>query len=219
MNKTAKVILALVCLLSLAVGAVFATLAYFTDSDAAVNTMTVGEVYIDLDETDVDGDSGRDKANEYKLIPGHTYVKDPMITVQGGSSDAYVRMIVTVKNYSNLTAAIPNEGETAEYYNEGIFLLEKLCGGWNNEVWEFVKFDSATGSYEFRYVGVVAKSDADTELAPLFTTISVPGVVDNTGIAALSKVEIVVAAHAIQAAGFADADAAWEAFGVQNPGV
>ena len=214
MNKTAKVILSLVCLLALAAGAVFGTLAYFTDSEAVVNTMTVGEVYIDLDETDVDGSSGRDKANEYKLIPGHTYVKDPMVTVQGGSSDAYVRMIVTVENYSKLVEAVSG----AEYYNEGVFLLEKLCAGWDSNTWLFEGFNEETKSYEFRYFEVVPASDGDTELAPLFTSITVPGEVDNAGIKSLENVEIVVAAHAIQAAGFENADAAWAAFGAQNSG-
>lgn len=85
------------------------TLAYFTDSDSVTNTFTVGYVKIDLDEADVKpngeleyADSGntnrnpRVKKNEYNLLPGHTYIKDPTVHVDKDSEDCYV--FVTVAN-------------------------------------------------------------------------------------------------------------------------
>ena len=95
--KKAKKILALVLsallLMSLTV---VGTLAYLTASTGEVkNTFTVGQVTINLDEAKVteygvkDGDT-RVKANTYKLIPGHEYLKDPKVYVESGSEQCYV---------------------------------------------------------------------------------------------------------------------------------
>lgn len=77
-----KKIIALCLCVALAVVAIGgATLAYFTDTDEAKNTFTVGNVEIKLDETNVDDPQGdRVQENSYKLIPGVSYVKDPTIT-------------------------------------------------------------------------------------------------------------------------------------------
>ena len=115
MNK--KKILALsliVCLLATAV--VGGTLAYFTDTDDAVNTFTAGNVGIDLTEAEVmydadgnlvaaggrmdvgDAEHDTDDVYDYgKVYPGQTILKDPTITVDAGSEDCYVaaKVIVT----------------------------------------------------------------------------------------------------------------------------
>ena len=101
--KTGNKIL-LWCLGFVAVAAisVAGTLAYLTDQDSVVNTFTVGKVQITLDETKVNTDgtvvegAERVQKNEYHLIPGQTYTKDPMITVEENSEEAYVRMMVTL---------------------------------------------------------------------------------------------------------------------------
>ena len=87
------------------------TLAYFTDIKTAENTFVVGNVSITLDEAQVnemgekDGDT-RVTGNKYKLIPGHTYIKDPTITVNDGSLDSY--LFVKVENG---IANLEGEGE------------------------------------------------------------------------------------------------------------
>lgn len=50
----------------------------------------------------------------------------------------------------------------------------------------------------------------------MFTTLKVPGEIDNDSLAAIADMTIVVEAHAMQAAGFADAEAAWGAWTVNN---
>ena len=71
------------------------TVAFLTSQDQAVNTFTVGDVQITLDEAAVDENgelipnADRVKANTYKLIPNHSYVKDPIVTVLEGSEDCY----------------------------------------------------------------------------------------------------------------------------------
>lgn len=95
-TKTKALVLAL-CAVLLVVTTVFATMAYLTSTTGVVkNTFTSGKVAITLDEADVneygvaiDG-AARVTANEYKLIPGHEYTKDPTITVSAGSEDCWV---------------------------------------------------------------------------------------------------------------------------------
>ncbi|MGN1413014.1 MAG: TasA family protein [Anaerovoracaceae bacterium] len=71
------------------------TLAYFTDStDAKVNEFTVGNVGIDLTEPNWKGDA--------TLMPGKSYDKDPTITVDKGSQDAYVFLKMDMNKYVSL---------------------------------------------------------------------------------------------------------------------
>lgn len=224
------------CAVLLVAVSIFGTLAYLTDRDTVTNTFTVGSVGLKLDEADVKPDGSyetnpdsRVQANEYHLLPGHTYYKDPTVTVNAGSEDAYVRMIVTVKNIDQLKLALPNNGATAKYYGtDGTFLLQMLCVDengtctWNKDAWKMQGYTQSTdgknGAYEFRYKKIVDKPENDTVLADLFTHITVPGEIDNTHLAYLKDVKIVVNAHAIQADGFEDDEVgAWTAFGTQNP--
>ena len=230
-----KALLLTLCAVLLVAATAFGTLAYLTDSEAVKNTFTVGSVGLSLDEADVKPDGTLDtndrvKANEYHLLPGHTYIKDPTVTVDAKSEDAYVRMIVTVENIDKLKAALPyseiilgDDGTShqvmnPQYYDETgeIFLLQMLCGGWDSNTWVFEgyteKADGTEGYYEFRYKEIVKKSESATKLDDLFETITVPGEIDNDHLAYLADVRIVVAAHAIQADGFATADDAWAAF-------
>ena len=78
-----KKIVALCLCVALAVVAIGgATLAYFTDTDDATNTFTVGKVDITLNETFDE--------NTAKLMPGVDVNKDVSIKLNEGSSDAYV---------------------------------------------------------------------------------------------------------------------------------
>ena len=106
-KKAKKVVALLLCAVLLVVGSVSATVAYLTDSKSVTNTFTVGKVAITLDEaiTDVygvaDGTNRAQTGNKYKLIPGHTYVKDPTITVEANSEDCYlfVKVVNGIKDY------------------------------------------------------------------------------------------------------------------------
>lgn len=104
MKKTLTVLLALVLVIAMSVAG---TMAYLTSTDSVTNTFTVGNVKITLDELDTDNDSNksdnvtvgdtvRDKANAYNLIPGHVYTKDPTVHVDADSEDSWV--FVKVEN-------------------------------------------------------------------------------------------------------------------------
>ena len=240
--------------MALSVGA---TLAYLTDTDSVVNTFTVGNVQIELNETDVDNDNST-KQNDYHLVPNQTYTKDPTVTIKANSEPSYVRMFVTVEDYADLEAvcyAHEFGAQEFEYFYSAdgenwYVLLEKFTTGASAD-WECVgmeidegdSYDYCHGIYEFRYQGTTQKQEADYELDPLFKEIQVPGWMTNDMLKALSEgymvaqngphwVEVAevdsrsamygrpfaikVEAQAIQAAGFADADAAWAAFDAKH---
>ena len=98
-TKTKALTLAL-CAVLLVVTTVFVTMAYLTSHDSVTNTFTVGKVAITLDEQDTDnsteGENDRDKENNYHLIPGKTYTKDPIIHVSSDSEQSY--LFVEIKN-------------------------------------------------------------------------------------------------------------------------
>ena len=253
MKSTHKALLLTLCAALLVAASVFGTLAYLTSTDTVTNTFTVGKVELKLDEAAVkedgtyaDAEKGHDArvdGNDYHLLPGHTYIKDPTVTVIKDSEDAYVRMIVEVKNIDQLKAALPQqdaEGNVieanAKYYGaDGTFLLQMLCVDedgnctWDANTWkmqmpykEKVENNSTTGIYEFRYKEIVTEEsgttdeDGNTVLPDLFTHITVPGEIDGTHLSYLEAVKIVVTAHAIQADGFENnEDLAWEKF--DNP--
>ncbi len=77
-----KKIISLVLVCVLALTAIGGTLAYFTDTDNAVNEFTIGKVDIQLQEN-------FDKDNA-KLMPGIDINKDAAIYVEEGSETAYV---------------------------------------------------------------------------------------------------------------------------------
>lgn len=221
-----KTLLIITSMILVAAISVMGTLAWLTDTDTAVNTFTIGQVDILLDEADVDengklilDDEGnrveRVKGNEYHLIPGQTYIKDPTVTVQAGSESSYIRMILTVHNASAVQ-------DILDKYNLGDFSV--LIGGWDAETWLYEGFTEGTVantiSFEFRYKETVGAGADPVELDALFDTLIVPGQTSNAELKALydGGFKMEVEGHAIQEAGFADEDAAWTAFNEQvNP--
>lgn len=223
----------------LVAASVMGTMAYLQDKDTVTNTFTVGKVDLILNEAkvnldgtyveDENGNVSRVKANEYHLLPGHTYQKDPTVTIQAGSEDCYVRMMVEVQNIDKLKEVFEQDKHPEYYGDSNVFLLQKLVGGWNPEVWIYETYSESengttgtTGTYEFRYAGngdqnsgngIVIKSEKNTVLDDLFTSITIPGEgVTNENIGNLAAVKIVVTAHAIQADGFDTDDKAWGDF-------
>jgi len=207
-----KKIVTLCLVAALAVTAIGGTLAYFTDkTQVTTNTFTVGNVNIELDEAVVDvygEDQGTRSAegNEYKLIPGHTYTKDPMVTVKPGTEKSYIRMLVTFNMSDEVESILgPN------------FLPENFVGGWVPETWVSTGVvekdeDAKTLTYEFRYYTTVENlTTSDLELDELFETFTLPADLTNNEVKELNGLNISVVAHAIQADGLTEAEA-WTAF-------
>lgn len=211
MKTTKKALLFTFCAVLLVVASVLGTMAYLTSSDTVTNTFTVGKVNIELDEAKVNLDGtyatnhdNRVAENEYHLIPGHTYFKDPTVTVLEDSEKSYVRMIVTINEQKDLDAIFAPKG----------LPLSDFFGGVSSEWTLYGETENAddTRSYEFRYKETVAAPDGDVVLDDLFETIKVPGDITKEQLATISELKIEVEAHAIQADGFSNADEAWKVF-------
>lgn len=210
MKKTLTVLLALVLVIAMSVAG---TMAYLTSTDEVVNTFTVGKVQIKLDEAKANADgtlvegADRVKANSYKLIPGHTYNKDPMVTVLSGSESSYIKMTVTFTKSAELDAIFANAGGAD---------MTSIFKGYDSTNWiaKDVTKDTAnnTRTYEFWYKEAVAAPDADVALDALFDKIVVPGTITNDQLKTIEGMTITVNAYAIQADGFANAEAAWAAY-------
>lgn len=237
-----KILVACLCVALAVLTVAGTTLAYLTSTDKVENTFTVGNVAINLDEAKV-AENGtavtpaeRVKGNNYKLMPGHTYTKDPTVTVLEGSEEAYVRMKVTFNNATEIIAMCtdPEYAEDGPTGVENAFPLirmvnfveanaakwdgiipdnmvdtEEMLGNAKYFVYD-TKADTLT--YYFYYTETVAAPTADVVLPVLFDSITVPDWVTGEQLAKLNNFQIVAVAEAIQADGFASADAAWAKF-------
>lgn len=113
-----------ICLLALiAVAAVGGTMAYIANvTSPVVNTFTVGDIEIKLEESpyskengvDVYGEPEEGAQNSYPMIPGKTYTKDPVVTVVGSekSIDVYLFIKYTAAMDSGLKYELDKTGWT-----------------------------------------------------------------------------------------------------------
>ena len=230
------------CAVLLVVASVMGTIAYLTSTDAVKNTFTVGNVSIKLDEAKVTEDGkpveGADRVheNDYKLLPGLTYTKDPTVTVENGSEESYVRMKVTFNNAKAIIAMCtdpefaedgPTGVENAYPLIRMVNFVEANTAKWDGIIPDnmvetedmlgdakYFVYDKAadTLTYYFYYTETVAAPTADVVLPTLFDSITVPEWVTGDQLKALDGFQINAVAEAIQAAGFANADEAWAAF-------
>lgn len=214
MNKKTKKVLSLALAAVLLVcTTVAATVAYLTANTGVVtNTFTVGNVAIDLDEIQVDpygvpSDKGvadgktvwtpnqnapRIKENKYKLVPGHTYTKDPTVYVKGASEPCWVFVKVTVTD--TVATVLDNFAVHTD--------------------WKPLTVDGAVVENIYYYKEIVddATALAETEKVTLTPVFAQFKVLDNADVSNVSAADsIKVDAYAIQADGFTTAEAAWKA--------
>ena len=219
-RKILAMVMALALTAALAVGG---TLAYLTSTKTVTNTFTVGNVQIKLDEAKVDdngkalvsgervegvaADATTKAGNGYHLLPGHTYDKDPMVTVLSGSESSYVKMTVTFTKAAELDAIFaPNGGADLTSIFNGYSSANWIAKGNTKDT------EKNTRTYEFWYKETVAAPTADVALDALFDSITVPGTITNAQLDTIKGMTITVNAYAIQADGFANAEAAWAAY-------
>ena len=212
MKTTKKALLLTLCAVLLVAASVLGTMAYLTSTDEVQNTFTVGQVKIKLDEAKANPDGSlvanadRVKANSYKLLPGHTYNKDPMVTVLNGSESSYIKMTVTFSKANELDAIFDPDGAT----------LTTIFNGYDSSNWTYKgntkNAADNTRTYEFWYKEAVAAPDGNVALDALFDSITVPGSITNEQLKTIEGMTITVNAYAIQADGFTDAADAWSKY-------
>lgn len=205
LKKAALLLCSAVLLVCISIGA---TVAYLTSTDKVVNTFTVGNVTIELDEAKANPDGSlvpnadRVKANSYKLLPGHTYTKDPMIHVDADSENCW--LFVKVENG---IAAIEDANKTiaAQMTANGWTLVENTTNIYKYK-------ETVSGGANIPVFGEFAISNAVIGGMKPITT-------DGAGddgklyLDEYKNAKIVITAYAIQADGFSTAEAAWTAAG------
>lgn len=196
MKKKLMSVLAIVLVIAMSVAG---TYAYLTSQDSVTNTFTVGNVAITLDEAKANTDGSlvagadRVKANTYKLLPGHTYTKDPIIHVDAASENCY--LFVKVENE---IAAIEGANNVAS---------QMTANGW-------VAVEGETGVYAYTVNNALTAVEAGGDVN-VFGTLTIADTVTNAVLAGYANKTITVTAYAIQADGFDGKTAAdiWTAAG------
>ena len=137
-NDMKKKIVALCLCVALAVVAIGgATLAYFTDTDNATNTFTVGNVKIDLIEQQKGENGLEDFAQDKTLVPGKSNdgnAVSKIATVKNtGKNDAWVWAELKIPKYLVSNEYPANESKNALHWNSyGCFNVEYNSGNyWN----------------------------------------------------------------------------------------
>lgn len=199
--KTRSKVLSLVLAGTLVVSAgMFGTLAYLTDTAEVTNNFTVGKVDITLDEAEVKPDGtyvtnekSRVTENEYKLMPGKTYIKDPVVHVADDSEDSY--LFVKVEN------------EITDIEGGTTVAQQMEAKGW-------VKVNGTENIYVYMQGGTLAVVEAK-ENVDVFKEFTIRGTVDNETLSKYTGKTITVTAYAIQADGFEEqnAEQIWAAAG------
>ena len=199
--KKSKAILMALCAVLLVAASVMGTLAYLTSTDTVTNTFTVGNVAITLDEVQVNAngtpveDAARVQENTYKLLPGHTYTKDPTVHVTTGSEDCYLFVKVV-----NEIAAIEDPSNT--------IASQMTANGW-------AVVDADNGIYVYGTAAAPTAVSAGQN-KKVFDNFTISGSVDNDTLAAYDGETIVIDAYAVQKDGFENEPASYiwgETFG------
>ena len=225
MKTKSKALLLTLCAVLLVTASVLGTMAFLTSTASVENTFTVGSVKITLDEAKVTTDgkpvanAARVTENSYKLMPGHTYTKDPTIHVDAASEDCFIRAKVTLTNAREWIAIATKYADNK---------VENIIKGTDDNIWwvsqPAVDNEKNTVTYTFVYkneshtdeLGKRIWTSTDSKDLVLFNEIAIPGGLTNDELAAVGSSKIPVVADALQADGFETEAAAWAAFDAQK---
>lgn len=208
MSKTKKLLIAAVCLVAILTSAVVGTIAWLTDKTATVtNTFSPSNINITLTETKGTGSS--ETAKDFKMVPGTTIDKDPVVTVKANSEACWLFVKID------------------ESANFGDFMTYAIADGWT-------KLTTVQGVSGVFYRKVDASSTADQSFGILGEgTLTVNSItctwdtdevlvlptVTKTAMNALTEANyptLTFTAYAIQQAGIEnDASVAWAAASAQ----
>ncbi len=207
MKKVKQILLVAVAMILVSAISIAATFAYlYDDSETARNTFTIGKIELHLDEAkvnedgkpvDEDGnvldnvaDAPRVYENEYKLIPGRTYVKDPTVYVEEGSEVCIVFVLIYIPDSIN-----------AVMLNNDDYSIEKQVG----KSWHRLSDDHVVQVEDGKYLLFGQLDVTAGSVLPLFDNIAIRPDATSEELEKAEREEIVITAYAIQSEGFEDA--------------
>ena len=181
--KKSRIVLVLCMMVVIAVASVAGTIAWLTDTTTPVtNTFTTAGIDISLAET---------SENEFQMIPGKEYAKDPKVTVED-ATDVDIYLYVKIEEgecQTYLNYALNLEGWTA--LTEGGNVYWREVGANDTEKsWYLLQGNKVTVDPDLQ------KADNDND------TLSMPG----------EDLELKFTAYAIQKEGFTPASG-WDKIG------
>ncbi|MDO5400343.1 MAG: TasA family protein [Eubacteriales bacterium] len=185
-----KKILALCLVVALAATAVIGgTLAYFTDTDNKINTFTVGNLDIALNEDEWVADNAKD------ITPGTSVPKNPVVVVVANSVDSYVRVTVKMPSFVYDASDFFHDNESAMVNFAGQSTDFEVVG-------DPIVADGFT-TVVLKYKAAVPSATTDTELPAIFTSVDFSASItqgdDLYKSMAAAKWDVVVTAYAVQA--------------------
>lgn len=210
MKTVRKALVLAACAIMLVCATIAGTLAYLTANDSVTNHFTIGNVSITMDEAKVNEDGvaqpseARVETNDYKLLPGKTYDKDPIIHVDTTSEDCW--LFVTVDNQISSVAVPSSDTKSIEKQMETNGWMPLVIGG-----------EPVENTYVYGYTAVSVddlkdtNSDPKDKEVPVFTKFTVRSDAKASDLNTVNGNEIIVTAYAVQGAELTTVDAAWDA--------
>ena len=180
MNKK-KLAVLLTTVSLLGVVGIGSTLAYFTDKTDVQNTITMGNVNISVTEPIFDEMTGGSKTIT-DVLPGQVIEKDPTISLEGSSADAYIRVKLDVLVNGEVAEDSVREAVLAGITDNGVVFASE------SDDWTF-----GVGGYYY-YNDELSQDDKDVLM---FDQVTIPNSWTNE--MANADLQITIQAEAIQA--------------------
>ncbi len=213
------------CAVALVVGSVVGTIAYLRSTAYVTNVFTYGTVKVTLDETKIADDginvatpaSRTSIGNKYKLLPGVTYIKDPVIRVDKDSEETYLFLRV-----ENPLSAIEAPSGSIDTDDNGTLdnktIYEQLvANGWElldekDSEGNFI-YGNGTNIYRYTVNGGAVNPEGEQKDIVTFSTFTVSDSLRGAeDFAAYTSKSVVVVVYAVQEESLSDWEAAANVF-------
>ena len=119
-KRTLALLLALILCVGCAIGGTVAWLMYTTEP--ITTTFTTSDINITLEETNAQDNN----SNSYKMVPGATITKDPVVTVKEGSEACWVFV-----KLEKMPASIPVNGDRKSFDDFFTYSIDST-NGWTS---------------------------------------------------------------------------------------
>ena len=204
MKKKLLIIAVAACLLALTIAGT--SIAYFTDTEAATNVFTAGDVNITLTyagqaTAEVEANSTVLNLGETHVYPGQTYPINAYIT-NVGSEKAYVGAVITLTDDVDITAIVAANSDTDKYPVAIRAFLNNLVDSGYTVKYAVSVDNKVLTIYVVKEVALDEKTGTTTTCT-LFTDVVIPAEWDNAEMKAFNGVKLDVVAYATQTVGFA----------------